>query len=179
MIRAFKPMVPLLLGSVMLIGCASQSTKVDKNNESTAYYLYNKNKPEITVANTGIASGNLVTAGIAKAYRQTIKLEDKYKSSIENNKVALIIEKIRLEQGEDAYKKAFNELNIEDKAEYNKFLESNINELEVALEYTVAASAMAVGVLKFSYFEYIFNPFAVTKIKSAINFKATFLSWIP
>jgi len=162
----------LLMGTLLMGGCASTGSNKVAEGEPTEYDLYSQNKPESTLADTGIASGNLITMGIAKAYAQTIELEDKYKTSIENNKVASILEGIRLEQGEEAYKKAFSELGVEDKAEYNKFMESNVHELAVALEYATAAASMALGILSFNYQEYIYNPFAITKALTAIT-KAT------
>ena len=140
--------------------------------EESAYDLYSKNKPETSLADTGIVSGNMITAGIAKSYAQTIDLEDKYKKRIENNKVASILEKIRLEQGEAAYKKEYSALSATDMAEYTKFLKNNINEFAVATEYALAAASMALGIMNFNYQEYIVNPFAALKTIDAIG-KAT------
>jgi len=156
---------------LLMSGCTGNGKKV-QDGEVTAYDLYNTSRPDTSFADTGIPSGNVITSGVAGIYEKTVNLEDKYKKSIENNKVALILDKIRLEQGQAAYEKAYRELSARDKATYNIFLRNNINVLEVAVGYAAESTKMAFGVLNFNYREYIVNPMAAYDTITALS-KAT------
>jgi len=162
----------VLISSLLLIvGCAGNGGKVQEG-EVTAYDLYNKNRPDTSLADTGISSGNVITSAIAGIYEKTVNLENQYKKRIENNKVALILDRIRLEQGEAAYKKEYSELGVKDKEIYDVFLKNNINTLEVAVGYATEAKKMASGVKNFDYKKYIVNPMAKYKTITALS-KAT------
>ncbi len=167
-----KILIPILFVSLLFgSGCAGKGTKVQEG-DVTAYDLYNTSRPDTSLADTGIPSGNVITSGVAGIYEKTVNLENKYKKSIENNKVASILDNIRLEQGQAAYEKAYRELSTRDKATYNVFLKNNINALEVAVGYAAEATKMAFGVMNFDYKEYIVNPMAAFKTITALS-KAT------
>jgi hypothetical protein len=167
--KLLKPTLLLLLISSLVLtvtGCAEKKLKADG---TTAYDLYNENRPDTAPADTGIPSGNLITSGIAGIYEKTVKLEDKYKTSIENNKVANVLEAVRLEQGVEAYKKAYNELSKKDRKQYDKFQKININMLEVAVEYGIEAAKLAFGIMNFDYKKYMANPMAAFSTLEAID----------
>ncbi len=158
----------LLVSSLALtvIGCADKKLKEDG---TTAYDLYNANRPDMVAADMGIPSGKLITDGIAGLYAKTVKLEDKYKKGIESSKVAKILETVRMEKGEAEYNKAFAALGKKDKAEYQKYLRNNINLLNVAVDYAAEATKMAFGIMGFDYKEYITNPMAAFSTLEAID----------
>jgi len=166
-----KPIAQLVLvSSLAMAGCASDG-KGEKVIEDTRteYQIWKAEKPDATAADTGIASGNLITSGIAGLYQKTLDLDAKYQGGLNNSKVASTLEAIRLEQGEEVWKKEVASLKGKDKREYKAFMKNNISLLAVAVDYGVEATKLAFGIMNFNYNEYITNPFAIIATLAAVG----------
>jgi len=169
--KILKPIAILLLSSIFLVnGCASNgdAKKVD-NTGKTEYQIWNSEKPDATAADTGIPSGNLITSSIAGMYQKTLDLDAKYQAGLNNSKVASTLNAIRLEQGEEVWKKEVTALKGKDKQEYETFMKNNINLLAVAVDYGIEAAKLALGIMQFDYKQYITNPFALVATIKAVG----------
>ncbi|MDC9729840.1 MAG: hypothetical protein PSN04_11025 [Methyloprofundus sp.] len=162
----------LLLGALLLTGCASKEVKIeDPNDFRTANQkkFDSADKPSTEVAITGTASGDLITSSIAGTYEKTLALKLQQDERLSSSNVATRLEDIRKTQGAEAEQKAINNLTAEEQAEYAVFLKNSVNELAVALEYSMEAAKMAAGILTFDINEYVTNPFAIISSLKAIN----------
>jgi len=169
-INIIKIVTSIFFGSVLILtGCASNgpNEKVNTSNK-TPYQLSVDARPDSKAADTGTPSGNLITLGIAGLYQKTIELDNQYQTKLENSKVASTLEAVRQEKGEEAWRNEVNALTGSDKEEYDTFMANQVNTLAVALEYSVEAAKLALGIYAFDYRAYISNPFAIPATVQAV-----------
>jgi len=161
----------VLVSSFAITGCATDGngSKLEEGTPNK-YQIWDAEKPDAEPADTGIKAGNLITSGIAGVYQKTLDLNAKYQNSSENSKTAKTMERVRLEQGEEVWKKEVAALQGVDKKEYDIYMKNNINLLEVAVGYSSEAAKLAGGIASFDYKKYISNPFAMASTVKALGF---------
>jgi len=188
----------LSLASALLVasiatGCSNDSQPNTPENKvvngqgekQSLFQEYMKNRPSKDIDPIGVNSADLVFSGIAGIYGNTVDLTDKYISKVENSKVALTLEEVRKTLGEEEYKKQVAALEGEDKKEYEAFLKSESNSLNVAASYLTDALKLQVGLTSINVQELVSNPFKLPSAlkssklaKDQISYTVDTLKWL-
>lgn len=169
-------------------GCVGgKTTKVEDGvgSKQMAWEEFQENRPENGFEKISDEGTTKIFQSIDDMYGLSTGMLDKTVERTEHCYVALKLERIRKEHGEEAFKKALDTLSPEDEKEYDKYLDNEIDSLKTANHLlkdanllVVGLSKVDVGKLAFNFLEYkkMYNGFSHASEQVTYSVKA--LSWM-
>lgn len=175
---------------ILSAGCVStqtQSKKVDDGvgNKQLAWENFKENRPEQGFEAISDEGANKALKGISEMYGVTSSMLDKTVERTEHCHVALKLEKVRTDFGDEAFNKELGNLSAEEKLEYDAYVDSEINALSTVSKLLTEAVHLEQGLLEANYIRLALNPFEYKKVYGSIGhakeqavFSVKALSWM-
>jgi len=175
------------LVALLCTGCMGGNSKVEDGmgQKQLAWTEFQEERPDAGFESVENAPADLTLKGVADLYGTTCEILDKTVEQTEHCQVAMKLETVRENQGEETFKKELDALEGQDKKDYEIYVNNEIDSLEVVVKYAAVALELEEGLTSLDPSSLASNPFKLGGVSSTlshskdqIEFTTKALAWL-